>query len=341
MAKFKNLIFVFLLIALFVEVLIIFPNKLEHEETEVYVPMTREEREIADQKEAEAAAEEAKKNPKSLVAEQKMQGVHLVESQKGVRDWELFADAAEGSQGTANWKLKKIRVFFYTLEKVEFTVVGDEGNIDAKSKNLVIRGNVVTKSTNGYVFKTPSISYSSANRQIQSPEAVTMSGPPDKTGGGIVLSGTNMTAYVDSSRMVIHKNVRATKALKENKKFEVTADSAEFSGKNNEARFFGTVRVNYDGMKLEGPEASFLYQAGANVLSTVAVKGGVKVSDADKFATSESVNLDLLANKYVFKGRPRVVQNNDELTGEEIIFLDGGKRVKVENVRAKVENKER
>ena len=77
------------------------------------------------------------------------------------------------------------------------------------------------------------------------------------------------------------------------------------------------------------------------MLSSVAVKGGVKVSDADKFATSESVNLDLLANKYVFKGSPKIIQNNDELTGEEIVFLEGGKKVKIEKVRAKMENKKR
>ncbi|MNL10806.1 hypothetical protein D3C87_1316180 [compost metagenome] len=64
------------------------------------------------------------------------------------------------------------------------------------------------------------------------------------------------------------------------------------------------------------------------------------MSDVDKYATSESVNLDLLADKYVFKGRPKVIQNNDELSGEEIIFLEGGKKVKIERARAKMEKKE-
>ncbi|MNY67067.1 hypothetical protein D3C86_2045840 [compost metagenome] len=66
----------------------------------------------------------------------------------------------------------------------------------------------------------------------------------------------------------------------------------------------------------------------------------MKVSDMDKYATSDSVNLDLLADKYTFKGKPKVIQNNDELSGEEIIFLDGGKKVKVEKVRAKMEKKD-
>lgn len=149
-----------------------------------------------------------------------------------------------------------------------------------------------------------------------------------------------MKVLVDQSKMLIEKRVTAQKPMKDGKSFDIVADGAEFSGKSREARFLGAVRMSYDNMKLEGPEASFMYGKGADILSSVSIKGGVRVSDVDKFATAENVDLDLLANKYTFKGRPKVIQNNDELTGEEIIFLDGGKKVKVERVRAKVENKD-
>jgi lipopolysaccharide export system protein LptA len=41
-------------------------------------------------------------------------------------------------------------------------------------------------------------------------------------------------------------------------------------------------------------------------------------------------------NEFVFDGRPRVVQDNDELRGDRIVFLDGGKKVKVQNAKLKV-----
>ncbi|MEK2644452.1 LPS export ABC transporter periplasmic protein LptC [Bdellovibrio sp. BCCA] len=339
MAKFKNLIFVALLILLFVEVLIVFPSRLEHEDEAAVRARVEEQDKRALEKEERIKRGEKVEEPSSL-AEQKMQGVHLVESQQGNRDWELFAATAEGNQGLGNVKLKKVKVLFYNKEKIEFTVTGDTGTMDAKTKDLSVVGNVVTRSENGYVFQTPSIFYSSRTRIIESPEQVLMQGPKDTSGAGMYLKGNRMKAYVDQSKMTILDKVTAQKPEKNGKKFEIVADGAEFSGKNREAKFLGTVRMNYDNMKLEGPEASFLYKAGEDILSSVAVKGGVRVSDASKYATSESVNLDLLSNKYTFKGRPRVIQNNDELSGEEIIFLDGGKRVKVERVRAKVENKE-
>jgi LPS export ABC transporter protein LptC len=337
MAKFKNLIFIALLVLLFVEVLIVFPNKLEHEDDkDVQARIELQEKRKQELAEAGKSLEDT-----SALSGQKMSGIHFVESQQGQRDWELFAESAEGNQGAGvgAWKLKHVRALFYNKEQVEFTVTGDEGSIDAK--DLSIRGHVVTRSTNGYSFETSSIFYSSQKRQIQSPEEVLMKGPGDKTGSGLVVKGRKMLVLVDQSKMLIQEQVSATKPMMDGKKFDVIADGAEFSGKSYEAKFLGSVRMGYDNMRLEGPEASFLYKTGVGMLSAVAIKGGVKVSDADKFATSDSVDLDLLANKYVFKGRPKVIQNNDELSGEEIVFLDGGKKVKVERVRAQMENKEK
>jgi lipopolysaccharide export system protein LptA len=67
--------------------------------------------------------------------------------------------------------------------------------------------------------------------------------------------------------------------------------------------------------------------------------GGARVSDSEKWATAQNLNVDFDSNRFIFRGNPRVVQNNDELRGEEIIFLDGGKQVQVRSARAKVDEK--
>lgn len=328
MTKIKNLLLVALLVVLFVEVLIVFPSQLEHDN----------DKDVRAQVEAQKL--EARRGEVSNLASQKMQGVHLVESQQGRRDWELFSQSAEGDQGAAAWKLRDVKVFFYKDEKVQFTVTGKMGSIDSKSKDLSVIGDVVTSSENGYLFKTDAIYYSAKTRLIESPGQVYMLGPSDSSGGGFELKGGQMKVLVESSKMFIQKRVVATKKEKDGKNFAITAEGAEFSGKSREALFRGEVKVSYDKMTLEGPEASFLYKAGTEVLSSIGVKGGVKVSDFEKMATSETVDLDLLTKKYVFRGRPKLIQNNDELIGDEITFLEGGKKVRVEKVKAKVENRD-
>jgi lipopolysaccharide export system protein LptA len=63
------------------------------------------------------------------------------------------------------------------------------------------------------------------------------------------------------------------------------------------------------------------------------MQGVVKVSDIDKFATSENVQYDPEQNKFTFNGHPRVVQNSDEITGDQIVFMNGGKKVRVEKLK--------
>lgn len=333
MKNLRNILFIILLIGLFVEVLIIFPNKLEHQEKDnAPIELSHNDKDDKDKD------KEEKDKPKPAPA-QKAKGIHLVETQQGSRDWELFSESAEGNE-SASWELKNVRVLFYNKEKLGFTVTGERGSIDGKSKDLHIRGNVVTKSENGYVFKTQSIFYNAKKRQIQSPEKVNMQGPKDEMGDGFVLDGANMLVLVDDNRMTINQNVRGSKKFKDGKEFFIQSDRADFSGQSRQAKFVGNVELKYATLRMQGPAAIFQYKGKTDLINYIQMQGGVRVNDVDKVATADTVNLDLLQNIFTFRGKPKVIQNSDELTGDEIIFLDGGKKVKVEKVRARLEKKD-
>ena len=97
--------------------------------------------------------------------------------------------------------------------------------------------------------------------------------------------------------------------------------------------------MEMDGMKISGPEAVFNYDRERGEVVAVDVLGGVRVTDLDKWATAQKLNIQLDARKIVFTGSPRVVQNDDELRGEEIVFHNGGEQVEVRRARARVEQK--
>lgn len=332
MRKVQGILFAIFMVFLFMEILVGFPIKLEHDSHSVYE---------FDSREGGQTSEKNKTTTTTSIpgpeTSQSMQGVHLVESRQGSRDWELFAQSAENSRGKGSWALQDVRVLFYNNDKVDFTVTGRKGSIDSENKNMKIEGDVVTKSANGYVFQSQSVSYFSNQRLIISPDAVKMLGPADDRGKGLVLTGEKMEARVDTSTMLIREKVVASKMLNDGKQFQIKSGSAEFSGKDRAARFSGDVAINVGSIKMQGPEAQFDYRSGQDILQSVLVRGGVKVSDVDKYATSDSVRFDPEQNQFIFNGRPRVVQNNDEITGEQIVFIDGGKKVKVEKIRAKVE----
>ncbi len=312
--RWRKWIFVGLLIAIFVELLIIIPRRIKKSKTEEII-----------------AVAQNLHNEKSTG---KFTSVHYVESFKGQRDWELYAKSAEGALGQGVWKLDEIKVLYYNKDNVDFTVVGRRGGVDGATKDMDIEGDVTTLSANGYRFSTPIVSYRAKERTIVSPESVLMVGPQDEDGEGLILRGKTMIVSVDQNTMIIKQNVFAEKGMRDGK-IVIKSDAAEFSGSDKTARFVGNVEMKYNDYVLAGPEAQLNYGQKENFLGMVSFKGGVQVRDKDKSATSEKVNMDLKNGFLSLEGRPRVTQGEDEISGDRILFLDQGKKIKVENAAGK------
>lgn len=179
-----------------------------------------------------------------------------------------------------------------------------------------------------------------------------MLGGKDQNGGDIKLNGGSLNADFATNEINVSHNVKATRKILIGGKDEATggpkaqektahiqAQRAVFSGRTNQAQFFGNVVIDVDAMSIAGPKAQFTYDKKTQMLNSLQVDGGVKVTDADKFATSGAVNMDLKEDRVVFSGNPRVVQNGDELIGDQIVLLNGGKKVQVSNAKVQIENK--
>lgn len=316
MRRLKKIIFLLLLIGIFIELIIIVPQRIKS---------------FRGTRISEVAKKINEEPSKSFG-----RGIHIVESQKGQRDFELFADSAEGQQGVGTWNLFDMKVNYYNKQVIDYTVTGEKGFVDGQTKDMDILGNVKTVSKNGYEFLTTSIHYKALDRLITSPDQVVMRGPRDKDGEGLRLTGKEMIVDVEKNTMLIKSQIRAQKELSEGEKAVITSQEAEFSGVNQKAFFRGQVRMSYKKMIIEAPEASFDYTEGSDFLSSVQFDGGVRFMDDDKKATSQQMKLNLRAQEVILDGNPQVVQDQDELRGERITFLEGGKKVRVERVKAQM-----
>ncbi|MBC7421771.1 MAG: LPS export ABC transporter periplasmic protein LptC [Bdellovibrio sp.] len=265
--------------------------------------------------------------------EQKMSGIHLVENSETEKGWELFANEASGTSDS-QWVLKKVKVQFFSKDNSSFTVTGDVGEIDGASRDMIVRGNVITTSSNGYSFKTDSLRYDSKLKQMSSSDSVEMKGPPDQKGTGIKLTGLGLLVLVDQNKMNILNNVEAHKVI-DKKNFDLKSSTAEFSNRNHEALFSGNVKMNLGPSYVEAPKAFFKYSQQTKLLQTIVLNKGVKLAENDKRATCDELEIDLVEDKMTLRGQPRVQQGSDEIRGQEIVFLDGGKKVKINQVNIK------
>ena len=316
MGKIKQIIFAILLIILFFEILIVFPKYLEQS--------------------SESSVAETKKI-ENTDADQKMDGIHLVESTQGERDWELFSQKAEAFQDKGVWNLKSVKVIFYSPSGVSFIVLADEGKIDTKTKNMIFSGQVKTESSNGYLIKSDLIIYNSSRKILNSPSKIFIDGPSDQYGPGMQITGGTLFCDLKTSNMKITQSIQATNKIKD-KDLKIQSDEATLSGLSHMAEFNGNTKLQYGTMTMASPKALMQYEKQKSTLQSLSLTGGVLVTDRDKQVTSNHLIVDLSSEQYTFKGNPKVIQNNDEIIGEEIVLLDGGKKMKVERIRAKVDD---
>lgn len=262
--------------------------------------------------------------------EQLMRGIHFVESDGNARDWEMYADSAEGSRGVGVWKIFKVKVHFYNNDRKEFTVSADSGSIDSSTRDIRFKGNVNTISYNGYEFKSSEINYSAKNRTLFVPSKVVMKGIKDFGGDEVFISGSQLYVFIDQKKMLIPENVEAVKRLDNGVEFKMKSRQVILFSDSKEAQFLDKVFLNYQNLNIEAPAALLKLSNQSSEISSIFLNGGVRMQDLSKLATSSEVFIDLSKKALVLKGKPKVMQDEDELNGEEIHLLEGGKKVKIE-----------
>jgi LPS export ABC transporter protein LptC len=273
-------------------------------------------------------------------AEQKMRKIHLVESKGDQKEWELWSEVALGFNSGGKWLLEGVRVKFFGDNGESYVVTGREGKIDTKSKDLEISGNVEMNSSNRYYFKTPKISYSSLERVITSPNEVFMRGPKSQEDGRLLVWGKSLSTDLKTGIMRVVGDVRAKKELSNSRTVSIKSQAAKFSSRKNLGEFTGEVVIDYEGSRITGPIVDFGYDSIAKTVSSLLVRGGAKITDMNRWATATQVHMLFDTDKYILRGAPRVVQNNDELRGEEIVFLDRGREIQVRRAKARIERPE-
>lgn len=264
--------------------------------------------------------------------------VHMMETRHDGKAWELWADKSFRYRGEEKFHLRGIRAVFPMRKGVSFTVTGQVGAVNMNLMDMEVSGNVVTQSTNGYIFKTKSLSYVSSRRFLESPAPIEMTFPRDRKGFPMTLKGSKMVADLNTSLIEIQGEVVMKKSLGEKGTLTVGSERVRLSGQSNRAQFLGNVVMTMGFIKVVGPEAEFEYEKETNLISRVFLKGGVRGNDRtqDRWVTSEEVEVFLADERFTFRGNPIAVQDNHELRGETII-LQGNKFLKVDKVRAKVD----
>ena len=135
-------------------------------------------------------------------ADLRIKDVDLEEVTNGVR-WRLRAEQAlmYDQEGRTNLRNLTVRVF---QKDRSWTILGDEGDLDQKTKNVEIRKNVVITSSDGLRMDTSVIHWDADAQRLWTDEPVTLSRD------GSVIQGTAFDMTTDDENATVAGRVRAT-----------------------------------------------------------------------------------------------------------------------------------
>jgi LPS export ABC transporter protein LptC len=269
--------------------------------------------------------------------EQSVKGVHLIESRGEQSDWELWADQADRLRNEEVWNLAGVRSHFFGQDGVIYKTQGRKGTVSEDQKRISISGKVVTNATNGYQFETDHMYFASEERMLVSPGAITLLGPRDHNGLRMTIKGGELRANLANNKIEVMKRVDARKALKNNQWVQIKSQTAVLDENGRSVHFVGNVTIDLNTMRVSGPSAILYLKKDKDMVESIQMAGGVRITDENKWATSEALNANLETETVVLEGRPRIVQSQEELRGEKIILLDGGKRVQVLRGKAAID----
>jgi LPS export ABC transporter protein LptC len=139
--------------------------------------------------------------PSPSAADLRVKEVDLEEVTKGVR-WRLRAEQALMFEQEGRTSLRRLTVRVFQKDR-SWTVVGDEGDIDQKSKNVEVRKNVVITSDDGLRLDTSVIRWDAERARLWTDAPVTFHRD------GSTVRGTGMEMTTEDEATTVQGRVRA------------------------------------------------------------------------------------------------------------------------------------
>ena len=276
--------------------------------------------------------------------EQVMLGVHLTETHETGKDWELWAEKAYNFKEDGSWVIEKVKIRIFgqqdgkSQKNVYYDVTGDKGQIDPRRKNITIDGGdgeVQTLTSNGYLMKTKKVLYDTDLKILKSNSEMKMLGPEIKGESRLELTGYGMLTDLRTNELKILENIKARKTLQRGQLVTVSSQTAAFNSSNYTAQFHKDVVADYGPYRVTGQKATLEVDQRYHNVDVVTVEDGVRLSDIASWAVADKVRIYPEERKMVLSGAPRMIQNNNELSGEEITFFERGSRIQIKKPKAR------
>lgn len=129
--------------------------------------------------------------------------------------------------------------------------------------------------------------------------------------------------------------------LKRDNPIVITSDTLTADNKNNTAIFEGSVVATSQDIKIFSDKMTVFYSDGNSKISKIHAVGNIKVQKEGMAIFSEEAEYIYTDDeeKIVFTGNPKVIENDNSITGTRIIYFLKDDRAVIEGSKVLIQNK--
>lgn len=147
---------------------------------------------------------------------------------------------------------------------------------------------------------------------------------PREVEGEVVTFSTNTDVLTVTKA---HTRVKEPK----DKQLAIDADLLTFEGAKNEAKWTGHVKAVKGKTTLLAPELTAISDEKSGEVTRVKARGGVEVTEGDRWARGQFGDYDVPAGRLVVTGAPQARDRSTRMKGTKVTFLTGTEFLEVEN----------
>ncbi len=282
------------------------------------------------------------KNPDSVASEPKrfeqvMKNLSLTEyklNSFGKKDWKLQALRAQSDPKDNVWNIQESQVFLFKDNLQVIKINAPIGIVETKTKNLILKNEVLSETLSGYKFKSVGLNYKSLEEKFYSEGQIEIEGPNQST----ILKGTSFAGDLKVGQIDIAGPIYCEQVIPDYQKPIIKSNSATIDIESRHVIFSGQVLILVGDMKITAEEAEFEYNKEKGDLEVLVVRGQVFASQTNQSASADRLEIRVKDGFFLFQGSPRFVSGENTLVGNEILLYNKGKSVQILNGRVKTES---
>ena len=129
--------------------------------------------------------------------------MHVVQNKQGDKNWEMWAKTAKIYHKKNLTELEVIHIRYYPKNGKPLDITADNGEMENDSRNMLVRGNVLIKSSVGYTLRTDSLRFRPKDKQIDTDAKILLEGK------SFNLTGVGLHGQTDIGLFILNHSVKA------------------------------------------------------------------------------------------------------------------------------------